>query len=96
MTDSTEGQPTRYLEADQRIQSGPVFTPDSKSLVYSVREKGVDNLWIEGLGGTARRPLTNFTKDIILRYAYSPDGKQIALERGEIESDAYLFRDTSK
>jgi eukaryotic-like serine/threonine-protein kinase len=94
--DSTEGQPTRYLEADQRILSGPVFTPDSKSVVYSVREKGVDNLWLQGLGGTEPRPLTNFSKNIILRYAYSPDGKQIALERGQIESDAYLFKDTSK
>ena len=94
--DSTEGQPTRHVEADQRIIAGPVFTPDSKSLVYVVREKDVDNLWLQGLGGTERRPLTNFAKDIILRYAYSRDGKQIAIERGEYESDAYLFKDTSK
>jgi Tol biopolymer transport system component/predicted Ser/Thr protein kinase len=94
--DSTEGQPTRYVEADQRLISGPVFTPDSKSVIYVVREKGVDNLWLQGLGGTERRPLTNFDKDTILRFAYSRDGQRIALERGELESDAYLFKDTSK
>jgi len=94
--DSTEGQPTRYFEADQRIISSPVFTPDGKSFLSVVRERGVDNLWRQGLNGTDSKPVTNFTKDIIFRYAYSPDGKQIALERGDIESDAFLFKDTSK
>jgi hypothetical protein len=56
----------------------------------------VDNLWLQGLNGGDRKPVTNFTKDIIFRYAYSPDGKQIALERGDFESDAFLFKDTSK
>jgi Tol biopolymer transport system component len=94
--DSTEGQPTRYFEADQRITSTPVFTPDGKSFLYVVRDKGVDNLWQQGLSGTESKPLTNFAKDIILRYAYSFDGKRIAIERGDLESDAFLFRDTSK
>ena len=94
--DSTEGQPTRYFEADQRITSTPVFAPDGKSFLYVVREKGVDNLWLQGLNGTERKPVTNFSQDIILRYAYSHDGKQIAIERGDIESDAFLFKDASK
>jgi tricorn protease-like protein len=64
--------------------------------VYVVREKGVDNLWSQSLDGKNRKQLTNFAKDLILRYAYSKDGKQIAIERGNFESDAFLFRDTSK
>jgi hypothetical protein len=31
-----------------------------------------------------------------LRYAYSKDGKQIAIERGNMDSDAFLFHDPSK
>jgi len=60
------------------------------------REKGVENLWSQSMDGKNRKQLTNFPKDLILRYAYSRDGKQIAIERGNLESDAFLFRDTSK
>jgi hypothetical protein len=61
-----------------------------------VREKGVDNLWTQALDGTKRKQITSFDKDLIFRYAYSHDGKLIAIERGNIDADAFLFHDTSK
>jgi hypothetical protein len=61
-----------------------------------VREKGVDNLWTQALDGTNRKQLTSFDKDLIFSYAYSQDGKQIAIERGNIDADAFLLRDISK
>jgi len=94
--DPTDGTKTVYVDADSRMTSTPVFSPDGKSIVYVVREKGVDNLWTQSLDGKNRKQLTFFPKDLILRYAYSKDGKQIALERGNVESDAFLFHDTSK
>src|SRR5262249_27137523 len=40
--DSTaRGKPT-YMDADPRMSSAPLFSPDGKSIVYVVREKGVD------------------------------------------------------
>jgi len=74
----------------------PTFAPDGKSIVYIVREKGVDNLWTQTLDGKDRKALTAFGKDLIFRYAYSKDGKQIAIEHGNFETDAFLFHDTSK
>jgi serine/threonine protein kinase/Tol biopolymer transport system component len=94
--DPTDGGKTIYADVDQRISSTPVFSPDGKSIVYVVREKGVDNLWEQSLDGKNRKQLTDFTKDLIFRYMYSKDGKQIAIERGNVESDAFLFRDASK
>ena len=94
--DPTDGGKTTYVDADSRMTSTPVFTPDGGSIVYVVREKGVDNLWQQSLDGKNRRQLTTFPKDLIFRYAYSKDGKQIAIERGNIESDAFLFHDASK
>jgi eukaryotic-like serine/threonine-protein kinase len=89
------GKPT-YADADARMSSPPLFGPDGKSIVYVAREKGVDNLWSQALDGTNRKQLTTFDKDFIFRYEYSQDGKLIAIERGNIEADAFLLRDTSK
>src|SRR6266404_464819 len=94
--DPTDGGNTTYLDADSRMTSTPMFSPDGKSVVYVVREKGVDNLWEQSLDGKSRKQLTTFPKDLIFRYAFSKDGKQIAIERGNIESDAFLLHDTSK
>jgi Tol biopolymer transport system component len=94
--DPTQGGKPTYVDADSRMVSSPLFAPDGKSIVYIVREKGVHNLWMQALDGTNRKQLTAFDKDLIFRYAYSPDGKQIAIERGNIDADAFLFHDTAK
>jgi hypothetical protein len=40
--------------------------------------------------------LTHFTAEKIARFAFSPDGLKIAIERGHFESDAVLLSDTAK
>jgi Tol biopolymer transport system component len=95
--DSTESHRMAYHDMDQRaLEEGLAFSPDGKAVVYIVREKGVDNLWAQALDGSAAKPLTHFTADKILRFNYSPDGSQVAIERGESESDVVLLKDTSK
>ncbi len=95
--DSAEGHHLVYHDIDQRaLPGGLAFTPDGKAVVYVVREKGVDNLWGQPLDGSTSKPLTHFTSDKIMRFVYSPDGAQIAIERGETESDVVLLKDTSK
>jgi serine/threonine protein kinase len=94
--DPIQGGKPAYSEADPRMNSSPLFAPDGKSIVYVVREKGVDNLWSQTLDGKNRKPLTSFDKDLVFRYEYSQDGKQIAIERGSVETDAFLLRDSSK
>jgi len=95
--DSTEGGQMTYHDFDQRALPGQIaFTPDGKAVAYLVREKGVDNLWLQPLDGGPYRQMTHFTKDQILRFVFSPDGTKIALQRGAQESDAVLFHDTTK
>jgi len=95
--DSTEAHHMVYHDMDQRaLEEGLAFSPDGKAVVYHVREKGVDNLWAQSLDGSASKPLTHFTADKIFRFNFSPDGSQIAIERGESESDVVLLKDTSK
>jgi len=95
--DSTDTHQMTFHDIDQRALPGPlIFVPDGKGVVYTVREKGVDNLWVQPLDGGTFHPLTHFTKDRILRVEFSQDGKQICVEHGEIESDAVLLHDTGK
>ena len=91
---SIEDKKTNYHELDQRASPPLAFAPDPKAVVYLVREKGIDNLWEQPLDSSAPRQLTHFTSDQVARFRFSPDGSKLAIERGHVESDAILLRDT--
>jgi eukaryotic-like serine/threonine-protein kinase len=93
---SVEDKKTNYHEVDQRASPPLAFAPDPKAVVYLVREKGVDNLWEQPLDSSSPRQLTHFTSEQIARFRFSPDGTKVAIERGHVESDAVLLRDTSR
>jgi eukaryotic-like serine/threonine-protein kinase len=88
----------RILDPNPLISKPPSFSPDGKSVLYGIRENGVENLWlqpIDGAGpGAGGHQFTNFTADEISWYVYSPDGKTIAVLRNHPESDVVLLRDT--
>jgi Tol biopolymer transport system component len=90
------GQLLRTMEYDPRHQGQVRFNPDSKGIVYSVREKGVDNLWLQPLDGGTGRQLTNFNSQKIYSYQWSFDGKSLALVRGDSPTDLVLIRDAQK
>ena len=86
-----------YHDIDMRASEPISFSPDGKSIVYTVRENGTDNLWEQALsGGSSYRQLTHFTSERIARFEFSADGSQIAIERAHTESDAVLLRDEGK
>jgi eukaryotic-like serine/threonine-protein kinase len=85
-----------YRDVDQRASDPYSFAPKGTGIVYTVREKGVDNLWLQAFDGSAPRQLTHFTAERIMEFHFSPDGSQIAIERGHYESDAVLLQDKSK
>jgi serine/threonine protein kinase len=94
--DSAEKHTTEYFDIDQRAIYPMHFSPDGKSVVYTVREHDVDNLWEQDLTGTNRHQLTHFDKEHIQRFAFSPDGTKLAIQRGHLEQDAVLIRDAAK
>jgi len=95
--DNVETHQMTYADMDQRaLPDELVYTPDGKAVAYIVREKGVDNIWLQPLDGKPHRQLTHFKKDRIFRFRFSPEGSQIAIESGETESDAVLLHDDSK
>jgi serine/threonine protein kinase/Tol biopolymer transport system component len=87
------GQLIRNFDYDPRHVGALRFSPDGKGFVYPIREKGVDNLYLQPLDGGAGRQLTNFTSLKIYSYQWSPDGKKLALVRGDSPSDLVLIKD---
>ena len=53
-------------------------------------------MWEQPLDGKPHWQLTHFKKDLLYRFAFSPDGSQIAIESGTEESDSVLLHDEGK
>ena len=100
MTLGAGPQPSRrILDPNPLISKPPSFSPDGKSVLYGIRENGIENLWLQpindaGPDGGGRR-LTNFSADEFRWYNYSPDGKTLAVLRNHSESDVVLLRESS-
>jgi serine/threonine protein kinase len=92
VTYSLEDGKKSSLEFDPRALPSLAFMPTGKAILYAVREKGVDNLWVQPLDGSACRQLTHFTSEKIGGYGYSKDGTRLAVGRGHADSDAVLLR----
>ena len=92
VTYSVEDGKKLSFEFDPRGLPSLAFMPAGKAILYAVREKGVDNLWVQPLDGSARRQLTQFTSEKIGGYGYSKDGTRLAVGRGHADSDAVLLR----
>jgi eukaryotic-like serine/threonine-protein kinase len=84
----------QLLDPDPRVTQNPRFTPAGNAVVYSIRENGVDNLWLQPLDGSYGRQITNFQADAIDHFEFSPDGKSLGVFRQHTESDVVLLRDT--
>jgi Tol biopolymer transport system component/DNA-binding winged helix-turn-helix (wHTH) protein len=78
------------------INFGARWAPDGNSVVYVLNEKGVANLWIHPINGSAPRQLTNFTSGSIYHFAYSVDGTRLFLARGNQIRDALLISELRK
>ena len=62
--------------------AGPRWTTDGKAISYIVTNGGVSNVWKQPLTGGPATQLTNFSEDQIFAFAWSVDGKRLALVRG--------------
>ena len=93
---SDGGEPLYTLKSDPRRDSGVRFTPDGKSLSYTVTEHGISNIWAQPLSGGPPKQVTDFKTDQIFDFAWSRDGKSLALSRGHQSRDVVLLTDTTK
>jgi serine/threonine protein kinase len=93
--DAGPNPPVQLLDPDPRVAWNPQFTPDGRALVYSIRQNGVDNLWLQPVDGSRGRQITAFETDLIRASRFSPDGKSLGIFREHDESDVVLLHDAS-
>ena len=83
------GDPVRRVTIDRAAQVR--WTPDGRALGY-LNPDAPSNIWIQPLDGSAPRQLTRFVDRRIVAYAWSPDGKQLAISRAIDASDIVLLK----
>jgi Tol biopolymer transport system component len=89
-----DGAPVAKFDTVKRplINSGVRWTPDGKGLVYMVDQKKSTNLWVQPLGGSEPRPLTDFSSGGMYNFAFAADGSRLYVARGYEYRDAVLIK----
>ena len=89
------GQPLRTFDYSASGSPGyPLlrWTQDSREVTYILAKQGVSNIWVQPFDGGPPKQLTDFTAGQIFNFAWSQDGRQIALARGSETDDVVLIR----
>jgi Tol biopolymer transport system component len=82
------------LDASHYSGNNLQFSVDGKSVAYTIRDNGVDNVWIQPLDGSAGHAITDFKSEQIWSFSLSPDGKSLAILRGHYDSDVVLLQES--
>ena len=91
VTGAQEGAEIKLGDTLTDSAHGVRWTPDGRSLAAMDIRSGTPNLWSGIFADGPAKQLTHFTSGVVWDFAWSPDGKSIALARGTDQSDAVLF-----
>ena len=81
------GEPKKVLDiSDDFVR----WTPDGRALAY-IDPKYLSDISSQPVDGGPRRRLTNFASDLMFGFAWSRDGKQLAVARGTLTHDVVLI-----
>jgi len=69
------------------------WSPDSRAIQYVDTRGGVPNIWAVAVDTGATSQVTHFTDSGIFDFAWSLDGAELAVSRGNESSDAVLVSD---
>jgi Tol biopolymer transport system component len=85
------GPPVKLFDIPPRISTYDLiqWTPDGKALTCS--SPSTTKIWIQPLDGSPARELVDFQSGSVWRFAWSPDGSQLAVARGSTVSDVVLI-----
>jgi serine/threonine protein kinase len=87
------GKPVKMFDIPGSFGRTIHWRADDRELTYVDTKEGVSNIWALSLAGGAPKQLTAFKDQRIFGFAWSRDGKELALSRGVVNSDVVLIRD---
>jgi TolB protein len=87
------GAPIKMFDVPQTvdIDMSPKWEPDGRGITFVDGRGGVGNLWLQPIDKGAPKQLTNFKQNGIRRREWTRDGKQVAIVRGQLSSDAIMI-----
>jgi Tol biopolymer transport system component/predicted Ser/Thr protein kinase len=88
---SAAGGPLRFTSPVPIGSVGLCWSPTGKALQYLLTRNGAANVWEQALTGGTPRQITNFASGRIFDFAWSRDGKQLLLAKGNQSSDVILI-----
>jgi eukaryotic-like serine/threonine-protein kinase len=84
------GPPIRTFDIST-LQSKYQWAADGRAVLYTLTRNGVANIWSQPIDGGLPKQVTDFKSDLIFRFDWSRDGKQLVLARGTINNDVVLI-----
>jgi len=88
---SSEGGTPIHLLPFPNLARDVHWSPDGKSLQYHLARNGASNIWDQPLSGAPARQITDFPSGLIFDFAWSNDGKELYVAKGERTSDVVLI-----
>jgi Tol biopolymer transport system component/DNA-binding winged helix-turn-helix (wHTH) protein len=68
------------------------FSNDGKAIYFNTAQDGAQNIWRQSLDGSKPSPVTSFNAEQVFRFAWSPNGKNLACIRHTTTFDAVILR----
>ncbi len=95
---SLAGQQIVKIERDMEynLVNQFMWSPDGKELTVLTTRDGTPNVYRQPLDGSPATPITNFKSGRIYNFAWSADGKDLLLARGNTVNDLLLIRDSGQ
>jgi len=89
---SGDGGPLQFTIPLSIGSAGLAWAPSGKALQYLLTRNGATNVWEQPLIGGEPRQVTNFPSGRIFDFAWSREGRQLLLTKGNQSSDVILIR----
>jgi Tol biopolymer transport system component len=71
------------------------WSDDGKSILYTTNTNNVTNIWAQPIDGSAPKQVTDFKDLYMTGFAWSRDGKQLAVSRSNYSRDAVIISDAT-
>jgi Serine/threonine protein kinase len=88
-----KGLPVKFLEIPQSSEtfSNLEWTSDGRAIIFADARDGIGNIWRLPVDSGEPKQLTNFKSDLIMSFAWSPNGHELVCSRGSYTSDVVLM-----